>query len=87
MFLAVNAGTGEPVVFTYLDLFRGLTASTQHWGAGAGLPCREMGLLRRASGFSLVQLGGHSALGLSLIFHDPINEAAALEDVGTVSQG
>lgn len=35
---------------------------------------------------SLVQLGGHSTLGLSLIFHDAINEAAALEDVGTVSQ-
>lgn len=61
-FLAMTDGTREPVVFICLDLFMGLTAGTQHRGAGARLQGKEVGLLERASRFFLVQLGGPPAL-------------------------
>lgn len=35
-FLAVNDGTGN-LWYICLDLFRGLTAGTQHWDTGARL--------------------------------------------------
>lgn len=77
VFLAVNAGTRGTCGFYLFRSVQGLTTHTQHWEEQV-LDCRvgKWDSLEEPLD-SLVQLGGHSTLGLSLIFHDAINEAAA----------
>lgn len=70
--LAVSDGTGEPVVFIYLALFRGLTTGIQQGAQVLDCRAREMGLrlLGGSPKFFLVQFGRHSTLCF-LISHLP----------------
>lgn len=70
--LAVSDGTGEPVVFIYLALFRGLTTGIQQGAQVLDCRGREMGLrlLGGSPKFFLVQFGRHFTLCF-LISHLP----------------